>query len=118
MNDLSGNAVLKGGQDDAWVPSACAMCYGSCSIIGHRVDGAVVKIEGNPESIIGKGRLCGKGASGIMTHYDPNRLTVPLRRTNPKKGFDEDPGWKEIGWDEGLDEIATHLGRIPQTRAG
>ena len=29
--------------------------------------------------------------SGIMSHYDPNRLTKPLRRTNPKKGLDEDP---------------------------
>jgi molybdopterin-containing oxidoreductase family molybdopterin binding subunit len=72
----------------------------------------LVKIEGNPESVIGKGRLCGKGVSGIMTTYDPNRLTVPLRRTNPKKGLDEDPGWKEISWDEALDEIASHLRRI------
>ncbi|MCR4332554.1 MAG: hypothetical protein NUV34_07625, partial [Sulfuricaulis sp.] len=87
MNDMSANAVLKGGRDDAWIPSSCAICYGNCSIVGHRVDGVLVKIEGNPESVIGKGRLCGKGVSGIMTHYDPNRLTVPLRRTNPKKGL-------------------------------
>ena len=96
MNDMSANAVLKGGQakDDAWVPSSCAICYGNCSIVGHRVDGVLVKIDGNPESVIGKGRLCGKGVSGIMSHYDPNRLTVPLRRTNPKKGLNEDPGWR------------------------
>ncbi|MBI4292593.1 MAG: molybdopterin-dependent oxidoreductase [Betaproteobacteria bacterium] len=111
MNDMSANSKLKSG-DDAWVPSACAICYGSCSITGHRVDGVLVKIEGNPDSVIGKGRLCGKGVAGIMTHYDPNRLTVPLRRTNPKKGFDVDPGWKEISWDEALDEIASQLRRI------
>ena len=98
--------------DDAWVPTSCALCYGSCSILAHRVDGTVVKIEGNPESAVGKGRLCGKGVSGIMSHYDPNRLTRPLRRTNPKKGLDEDPGWKEIGWDEALDEIAQVLRRV------
>ena len=114
MNDMSANAVLRSGQgkDDAWVPSSCAICYGNCSIVGHRVDGVLVKIEGNPESVLGKGRLCGKGVSGIMTHYDPNRLTVPLRRTNPKKGLNEDPGWKEISWDEALDEIAAQLRRI------
>jgi molybdopterin-containing oxidoreductase family molybdopterin binding subunit len=98
--------------DDAWVPTSCALCYGSCSILAHRVDGTVVKIEGNPESVVGKGRLCGKGVSGIMSHYDPNRLTKPLRRTNPKKGLDQDPGWKEIGWDEALDEIAGVLRRV------
>lgn len=100
--------------DDAWVPSSCSLCYGSCSILAHRVDGVVVKIEGNPESAVGKGKLCGKGVSGIMTHYDPNRLTKPLRRTNPKKGLGEDPGWKEISWDEALDEIAEVLRKVRQ----
>ena len=100
------------GRDDAWIPSSCALCYGTCSILAHRVDGVVVKIEGNPESAVGKGRLCGKGVSGIMSHYDPNRLTVPLRRTNPKKGIDEDPGWKEISWEEALNEVAAVLKRV------
>ncbi len=99
-------------QDDRWIPSSCALCYGTCSILAHRVNGVVVKLEGNPESVIGKGRLCGKGVSGIMTQYDPNRLRKPLRRTNPKKGFDEDPRWKEIGWDEALDEITSVLKRV------
>ena len=98
--------------DDVWIPSSCSLCYGTCSILAHRVDGVVVKIEGNPESAVGKGRLCGKGVSGIMTHYDPNRLTRPLRRTNPKKGLNEDPRWKEIGWDEALDEISAVLKKV------
>ncbi len=99
-------------RDDRWVPSSCALCYGTCSILAHRVDGVVVKIEGNPDSVIGKGRLCGKGVSGLMSHYDPNRLTKPLRRTNPRKGFGEDPGWKTVSWDEALGEIAAVLKRI------
>ncbi len=99
-------------KDDAWIPSSCALCYGTCSIIAHRVGGVVVKIEGNPESAVGKGRLCGKGVSGLMSHYDPNRLTRPLRRTNPKKGLNEDPRWKEISWDEALDEITEVLSKV------
>ena len=112
MNDPSEPARRALAVDDAWVRSSCALCYGSCSILAHRVDGVVTKIEGNPESVVAKGRLCGKGASGIMTHYDPNRLTVPLRRTNPRKGLDEDPRWKAISWEEALDEIAAWLRRI------
>ena len=110
MNTASTEFVAE--RDDAWVPSACALCYSSCSILAHRVDGVAVKIEGNPESAVGKGKLCGKGVSGLMSHYDPNRLTLPLRRTNPKKGLNEDPGWKVISWDEALDEIATVLKRV------
>jgi len=97
---------------DQWIPSACGLCYGTCSIRGHVKDGVLVKIEGNPDSTIGRGRLCGKGVSGIMTLYDPNRLDVPLRRTNPEKGIGVDPGWKEISWEEALDEIAARLRKI------
>ncbi|MCC6212564.1 MAG: molybdopterin-dependent oxidoreductase [Burkholderiales bacterium] len=110
MNRALPDSVIE--RDDTWVASSCALCYGSCSILAHRVDGVVVKIEGNPESSAGKGRLCGKGVSGILSHYDPNRLTKPLRRTNPKKGIGEDPRWKEISWDEALDEIAAVLKRV------
>ncbi|MEK7387878.1 MAG: molybdopterin-dependent oxidoreductase, partial [candidate division NC10 bacterium] len=97
---------------DQWIPSACGLCYGTCSIRGHVTDGVLVKIEGNPDSTIGRGRLCGKGVSGIMTLYDPNRLDAPLRRTNPEKGIGVDPGWKEISWEEALEEIAARLRKI------
>ena len=112
MNMMSVGNKAAPAADDVWIPSSCSLCYGTCSILAHRVDGVVVKIEGNPESAVGKGRLCGKGVSGIMTHYDPNRLTRPLRRTNPKKGLNEDPKWKEISWDEALDEISAVLKKV------
>src|SRR3989304_4362310 len=112
MNDMTAGTNLLKTRDDAWIATSCALCYGSCSILAHRVDGVVVKVEGNPKSSIGKGRLCAKGTSGLMCHYDPNRLSVPLRRTNPKKGLDQDPGWKEISWEEALEEIAAVLKRL------
>ncbi|MDP7100092.1 MAG: molybdopterin-dependent oxidoreductase [Rhodospirillales bacterium] len=99
-------------EQDVWVPTSCSLCYGSCSIRAHRVDGVIVKIEGNPDSAVGNGRLCGKGISGLMTHYNPGRVKMPLRRTNPEKGLDVDPGWQEISWQEALDEICTHLKRV------
>lgn len=83
-----------------WIPTTCNMCFNNCSILAHVVDGTVVELKGNPDSPIGSGHICAKGAAGIMMLYDPNRITKPLKRTNPKKGFDEDPGWEEISWDE------------------
>ncbi|MCL5958930.1 MAG: molybdopterin-dependent oxidoreductase, partial [Chloroflexi bacterium] len=106
QTDASSNAATR---DDVWVPTACSLCYGSCSIVAHRVDGVVVKIEGNPESPVGEGRLCAKGASGIMLLYDPNRLRTPLKRTNPEKGIGVDPGWQAISWDEALDIVGEKL---------
>ena len=111
-NNQPQTSARSSGEDDAWVPSSCSLCYGSCSILAHRVDGVITKIEGNPDSIVGKGRLCGKGVSGIMVHYDPHRLTKPLRRTNPERGIGVDPKFKEISWEEALSEIADNLIKI------
>ncbi|WP_295995408.1 molybdopterin-dependent oxidoreductase [uncultured Adlercreutzia sp.] len=88
-----------------WIPTTCNMCFNNCSIKAHVIDGVVVELTGNPDSPIGNGHICGKGTAGIMQLYDPNRITKPLKRTNPKKGPDEDPGWVEIEWDEAFDII-------------
>jgi molybdopterin-containing oxidoreductase family molybdopterin binding subunit len=98
--------------DDAWISSACSLCYNQCGIKVHKKDGVVVKIEGNPESPLGMGRLCPKGLAGIMLLYDPHRVNVPLKRTNPEKGIHVDPKWVEITWDEALATITEKLKKI------
>ncbi len=92
-----------------WVTTTCNMCFNNCSIKAHVVDGVVVELTGNPDCSIGRGHICGKGAAGIMMLYDPDRITKPMKRTNPKKGFNEDPGWEEISWDEAYDLVDTHI---------
>lgn len=111
--DLAGTAPEPAAYDAAegtWVPTTCNMCFNNCSIKAHVVDGTVVELTGNPDSPIGSGHICAKGAAGIMQLYDPARITKPLKRTNPKKGFDEDPGWEEISWDEAYDTIVQKFG--------
>jgi len=99
--------------EDVWIPTICCRCYANCSMRVRRVNGKAVKIEGNPDSTMGaEGGLCGKGTAGLQVLYDPNRLNVPLKRTNPEKGLFVDPKWKEITWEEALDEIATNLGTV------
>jgi anaerobic selenocysteine-containing dehydrogenase len=99
-------------QEDVWIPTTCGTCYSVCALKVHRVNGTVVKIEGNPESATNRGRLCPRGVSGLMTLYNPDRVNTPLKRTNPDKGLDVDPGWVEITWEEALDIVATRLKSI------
>lgn len=86
-----------------WVPTKCNMCFNRCGILAHVVDDVVVEIKGNPASGVGNGTICGKAQAGIMQLYDPNRITKPMKRTNPNKGLDQDPGWEEISWDDAYD---------------
>ncbi|MFC1860860.1 molybdopterin-dependent oxidoreductase [Chloroflexota bacterium] len=99
--------------EDKWVRSMCGRCYANCSIRVRVINGVAVKIEGDPDSTHGSmGGVCAKGAAGLQVLYDPNRLSVPLRRTNPEKGLFTDPRWKEISWEEAFDEIAPRMKRI------
>ena len=59
-------------------------------------------VENLPEHPTGDG-LCAKGRAAPEMTHSPRRLTKPLRRTAPRDAAD--PGWREISWDEALDEI-------------
>jgi len=112
---LSSRRLQQTGQQQdgvRWIPSVCGMCYAHCSILAKVKQGVVVKIEGNPNSPVGAGKLCPKGVAGIMTLYDPHRLNAPLMRTNPEKGPGVDPGWKQISWEEASRIIVERLRRI------
>ncbi|MBI2873961.1 MAG: molybdopterin-dependent oxidoreductase [Firmicutes bacterium] len=99
-------------REDVWIPSVCNMCYNSCRIRVHRVDGTIVGIEGQPGNPHNDTRLCGKGMAGLMSCYNPYRITRPLKRTNPQKGLGVDPRFVEISWDEAMDTITTKLKEV------
>ena len=93
-----------------WVRSTCKMCLHSCTNLIHVTDDGVVnKIEGDPTNPSNQGKLCPKGNSAIMRHYDPKRFKQPLKRTNPEKGPNIDPMWEPISWDEAFEITAREL---------
>nr|MDJ0928808.1 molybdopterin-dependent oxidoreductase [Gammaproteobacteria bacterium] len=93
-----------------WVRSTCKMCLHSCTNLIHVTDDGVInKVEGDPTNPSNRGKLCPKGNSAIMRHYDPNRFKQPMKRTNPEKGPGVDPMWEPISWDEAFDIVTKHL---------
>ena len=86
--------------------TACGICSPACAIQATVKDGAIRFLQGLPGDLSGRGHLCGKGTSGAQFAYDPDRLKYPMKRTNPEKGLDVDPGWVRITWQEALDTIA------------
>jgi anaerobic selenocysteine-containing dehydrogenase len=104
----SGTALGEG-----WVRTACIICLNRCGILAHVTDeGTVDKILGDPENPHNHGKTCAKGDAGMEGLHDPDRITTPLRRTNPDKGVGVDPRWVPISWEEALADIATRLRAI------
>lgn len=91
------------------VRTVCRQCPAGCGLEVRVVNGRAVKIEGNPDHPINLGKICPKGQTGLQDLYDPDRVKGPLKRTNPKKGPEEDPGFVSVSWDEALDDVANRL---------
>lgn len=87
------------------IPSVCMMCPAGCGILGYLEYGKVVKIGGNPLDPNSRGRLCAKGIAGLNHLYNPDRIPSPLKRAG-RRG---EGRWKQISWDEALDEVALRL---------
>jgi anaerobic selenocysteine-containing dehydrogenase len=92
-----------------WKPTTCQGCTSWCAIQAYVEDGRVVKVRGNPNSKVNVGKCCSKCHLAIQQVYDPDRLKTPMKRTNPKKGRNEDPGFVPISWDEALNTVADKI---------
>ena len=98
---------------DNWHYGHCRMCMrGTCPNMYRVENGVAVEVMGNPKTPTSKGALCAKGQSIIQNLYNPYRVKAPMKRTNPKKGLQEDPQWVEISWDEALNTTAGVLKEI------
>jgi anaerobic selenocysteine-containing dehydrogenase len=95
--------------DGQWIPSTCQSCTAWCPIEIFVQEGRAVKVRGNRLCKANNGYCCPKGHMGLQLVYDPDRIKMPLKRTNPKKGKGIDPKFVPISWDEALDTIAEKL---------
>ena len=91
------------------VRAACPHdCPDTCAMLVTVKDGVAVKVQGDPSHPFTDGSLCTKVAHYTERTYSPDRLLHPLKRIGPK-GKGE---FKQISWDEALDEIAARLKAI------
>ena len=93
-----------------WVASTCQGCTQWCAIQIFVQEGRAVRVRGNPLSKTNHGYVCPRGHLIPQQVYDPDRIKVPMKRTNANKGRDEDPGFVPIAWDEAFALIAARLG--------
>jgi len=87
------------------IATNCEMCFWRCGVLAEVADGKVLKLEGNPDHPLTRGRLCARGNAGTGLLYDPDRLKYPLLRTG-QRGEGQ---FRRITWDEALDFLAAHL---------
>ncbi len=98
------------------VPGYCYNCVAGPDLLTVKVvDGVATEILPNFAAAgihPGNGRVCVRALGLIQKTYNPNRLRTPMKRTNPRKGRAENPGFVPISWDEALYTIASRLTEV------
>ncbi len=92
--------------------SACPHdCPSTCALdVEILPDGRVGRLRGAPDNSYTAGVICAKVARYAERLYHPDRLLKPLRRKGGKGGGE----WREVSWDDALDEIAGAFVRAEQ----
>lgn len=85
----------------AWAPPGC---HGvGCGLKVFVKDGKLIKVEGDPDQPITRGRLCPR-CMAIKDYVEhPDRLKYPMKRAREFRGRADK--WQRISWDEAYDII-------------
>ena len=84
----------------------CSICERTCGMQVAVSGNKVTRVEGLEEHLKSKGDLCVKGYAALDIMYAPDRLRSPLKKENGT--------WKQLGWDEALDLLATKLDGVKE----
>ncbi|MCU7497027.1 MAG: TAT-variant-translocated molybdopterin oxidoreductase [Ignavibacteria bacterium] len=58
--------------------STCTGCSNACGILIKTREGRPIKVDGNPDHPVNKGKICAIGQASVINLYDPNRLKTPV----------------------------------------
>lgn len=87
-----------------WYASTCRQCPAGCGIIVRIMNGRALKIEGNPEHPLNRGKLCARGQAGLQVLYNPDRLSGPVQQS--QRGS---RAFQPLPWDAALNTVYTQL---------
>ena len=73
----------------------CPLCEAMCGLEIHVEDDRVALIRPDREDVWSKGFVCPKGTTLGHLHQDPDRLRVPMIKTDGR--------WEEVGWEQAFD---------------
>jgi molybdopterin-containing oxidoreductase family iron-sulfur binding subunit len=81
--------------------STCTECSAGCGVHVITREGRAVKLEGNPEHPVNKGRLCARGQAALQGLYNPGRTRNPRAR--------QGGAFADLAWDAAITQLADKI---------
>lgn len=106
---MLGKAVAKDEKEQEEVTySICNFCSSMCNLkVTTRTkdgDKRIVKLDGNPDSTLNRGKICARGQAGMRQTYDTDRIKTPLIRVEGSKRGEYK--FRSATWEEAWKYIA------------
>jgi molybdopterin-containing oxidoreductase family iron-sulfur binding subunit len=87
--------------------STCRECPAGCGVHLRVREGRAVKVEGNPDHPVNRGKLCARAQASLQGTYNPDRIRGPMART-PAGTF------APITWDDAIASVAERVKAAPR----
>lgn len=89
--------------------TTCQECPAGCGLIVRTQEGRAIKIEGNPDHPVNKGKVCSRGLTSVQGLYNPDRIAGPQKRIRGNRSFDP------VTWDQSVEILQGALSNANKT---
>ncbi len=88
--------------------TTCRECPAGCGIVVRTEQGRALKVEGNPNHPINRGKTCSRAQAAPQGLYNPDRIQYPLKQT---RGSTQ--GYTKLTWDQAVSTVQDILQNTP-----
>jgi anaerobic selenocysteine-containing dehydrogenase len=91
--------------------TTCRECAAGCGLIVRTMQGRALKVEGNPNHPVNRGKTCARGQVTLQGLYNPNRVRGPIQHTRGDGLYNAEFQNLEpnLSWDEAIQVVADAL---------
>jgi anaerobic selenocysteine-containing dehydrogenase len=90
--------------------TTCRECAAGCGIIVRTMQGRALKVEGNPNHPVNRGKTCPRGQTTLQGLYNPNRVPGPIQHNRGEALYDGvQNAQANMSWDEAIQTVADSL---------
>jgi len=91
--------------------TTCRECAAGCGLIVRTLQGRALKVEGNPNHPVNRGKTCPRGQVTLQGLYNPDRIQGPMQHTRGEVLYNDrfQAAESNMNWDEAIQVVADAL---------
>ena len=91
--------------------TTCRECAAGCGLIVRTMQGRAIKVEGNPENPVNRGKTCSRGQTTLQGLYNPDRVQGPVKQKRGEGLYDANfqAVKPNVSWEDAIQVVADAL---------